>query len=377
MLISQLFKEIDPEIGNILKKGQDHEELAAGEALKLFKVTGKEFLALQYVADQICREKTDDVITFVKNRNINFTNICFKHCKFCSFNVSKNNPDAFLLTLDEIRKKVLGAKQKGCTEVCIQGGINRDVDYEFYIQILNTVKEIAPNMHIHAFSPQEVQYMTSLNGGTISNTLEELKQNGLDSMPGTAAEILDDDIRKIICPNKISVSQWVEIIKTAHKVGIPTTSTMMYGHIETIEHRVKHLEILRDIQKETGGITEFVPLSFVKENPDLSKLKKYPLNPSYGLSDLKIISVARLFLNNFRNIQTSWVKLGPKFAQVSLNYGANDFSGTLMEENISRSAGGEFGQYLSSEEIIEIIKLAGKHPAQRTTTYEILKYYKE
>jgi FO synthase subunit 2 len=375
MLISQLFKEIDPEIARILRKGQQGKEITSNEALKLFKVAGKEFLALQYVADEICRKKTDNVVTFVKNRNINFTNICFKHCKFCSFNVPKHHPDAFLLSLDELREKVFGAKEKGCTEVCIQGGINREVDFEFYLQILKTVKNVDPNIHIHAFSPQEVHYMTSLTGGTISNTLQELKRNGLDSMPGTAAEILDDDIRKIICPNKISVSQWINIIKKAHKKGIPTTSTMMYGHIENLEHRVRHLEIIREIQKETNGLTEFVPLSFVKENPQLSKLKEYPLNPSYGMTDLKVIAIARLFLHNIHNIQTSWVKLGPKFAQVSLNYGANDFSGTLMEENISRSAGGEFGEYLSSEEIINIIKLAGKTPAQRTTTYDILSHY--
>ncbi|TFF98517.1 MAG: 7,8-didemethyl-8-hydroxy-5-deazariboflavin synthase subunit CofH [Promethearchaeota archaeon] len=375
MLISQIFKEISPEIANILRKGQQNEEITSNEALKLLKATGKEFLALQYVADQICREKTEDIVTFVKNRNINFTNICTKHCKFCSFNVSKNHPDAFLLSHDQIREKVMDAKEKGCTEVCIQGGINPEVDFEFYLEILRTVKKVDSNMHIHAFSPQEVFYMTSLNGGSLSSTLKELKKNGLDSMPGTAAEILDDNIRKIICPNKISVSQWIKIIKQAHKIGVPTTSTMMYGHIENLEHRIKHLRILRDIQRETNGITEFVPLPFVKENPKLSKLKKHPLIPSYGMADLKLYSVARVFLNNFRNIQTSWVKLGPKFAQVSLNYGVNDFSGTLMEENISRSAGGEFGQYLSSDEIVKIIKLAGKRPAERSTTYGILRYY--
>ncbi len=376
MLISQLFKEIDSDISRILQKSQENEEISADEALKLLKTTGKEFLALQYVADALCQQKTENIVTFVKNRNINFTNICFKHCKFCSFNVPKNHPDAFLLSLDDIREKVLGAKEKGCTEVCIQGGINRDVDFEFYLQILQTVKKVDPNMHIHAFSPQEVFYMTSLNGNTISSTLKELKRNGLDSMPGTAAEILDDDIRKIICPNKISVSEWVGIIKTAHESGIPTTSTMMYGHIEDLKHRIRHLEVIRDLQRETCGLTEFVPLPFVKENPELSKLRAHPLIASYGMADLKVYCVARLFFNNFiDNIQTSWVKLGPKFAQVSLNYGVNDFTGTLFEENISRSAGGEFGQYLSSEEIINIIGLAGKRPAQRSTTYEILEYY--
>jgi len=329
MLISQLFKEIDPEISRILQKGQTNEELTVSEAIKLLKVSGKEFLALQYVADNICREKTEDIVTFVKNRNINFTNICSKHCKFCSFNVPKTHPDAFLLSLNEIREKVLGAKKEGATEVCIQGGINREVDYGFYLQILNTVKDVDPNMHIHAFSPQEVFYMTSLNEGTISKTLKELKLNGLDSMPGTAAEILDDDIRKIICPNKISVSQWIDIIENAHKVGIPTTSTMMYGHIETLEHRVKHLEILREIQKETNEITEFVPLPFVKENPELSKLKKHPLNPSYGMADLKLYCVK----NHIHSITLGLIIVKAIFAAFSAAPGSPSFA--LMRSSLS------------------------------------------
>jgi FO synthase subunit 2 len=195
-------------------------------------------------------------------------------------------------------------------------------------------------------------------------------------MTGTAAEILVDKIRKIICPNKILTEKWIEIIKTAHQLGIPTTSTMMYGHIESLKDRVEHLNIIRKIQKNTMGFTEFVPLPFVKEKPILSQLPEKPLRPSYGMSDLKLFTVARLFLNNLiENIQCSWVKLGPKLAQVSLNYGVNDFSGTLLEENISKSAGAEFGEFLSPKEIISIIREAGKKPAQRSTTYEILKYY--
>ncbi|MBD3215654.1 MAG: CofH family radical SAM protein [Candidatus Lokiarchaeota archaeon] len=254
--------------------------------------------------------------------------------------------------------------------------MNPELTFDYYLDILRKVKEINSEIHIHAFSPQEVYYMAKLFDKSIKETLKELKKAGLDSMPGTAAEILVDDIRKIICPNKISTNQWIEIIKTAHNIGIPTTSTMMYGHIESLEDRIEHLNILREIQKETRRFTEFVPLPFVKDKPILSQLPNTPLKPSYGMADLKLFAVARLFLNNFiENIQCSWVKLGPKFAQVSLNYGVNDFSGTLLEENISKSAGAEFGEYLSPKEIISIIKEAGKKPAQRNTTYEILKYY--
>lgn len=376
MFNAQIFGSIKQNIKEILKKSLASEELSSDEALELLKVNGKEFFALQNVADQINYQKKDNFVTFVVNRNINFTNICYQKCKFCSFSLPATHPDAFLLTIEEVREKVIEAKNFGCTEVCIQGGINPDLEFEFYLDILKTVKKIDPELHIHAFSPQEIYYLSKLNKGSIEDTLKELKNAGLDSIPGTAAEILVDTVRRIICPNKVNTAKWQEIITSAHNLRIPTTSTIMYGHIETLGDRVKHLEILRNIQKETYGFTEFVPLPFVKENPILSQLNDYPLTPSYGMDDLKLFCVARLFLNNLiDNIQCSWVKLGPKFAQVSLNYGVNDFSGTLMEENISRSAGAEFGEYLSPKEIIDIIKQAGKKPAQRDTVYNILKYY--
>ena len=376
MINFQSFEYIAPNIKAILQKSLNSEELSSEEALELLKVKGKEFFALQYTADQICFEKKNNIVTFVINRNINFTNICYQQCKFCSFSLPATHADAFLLTIDQIRKKVEEAKNAGCTEVCIQGGINPELNFEFYLDILKTVKEIDPNIHTHAFSPQEIFYMSKLYENSIEDSLKELKNAGLDSIPGTAAEILVDNVRKIICPNKVKTFQWKDIITTAHRLRIPTTSTIMYGHIEKLADRVKHLEILREIQRETHGFTEFVPLPFVKENPILSHLENYPLNPSYGMDDLKLFCVARLFLNDYiDNIQCSWVKLGPSFAQVSLNYGVNDFSGTLMEENISKSAGAEFGEYISPEEIVKIISKAGKRPAQRDTVYNIIKYY--
>jgi len=376
MTNSQFFEHIESNIKAILKKALNSEDLSSEEALKLLMVKGREFFALQYVADKICFEKKDNIVSFVINRNINFTNICYQQCKFCSFSLPANHPNAFLLSIDQIGEKVKEAKNSGCSEVCIQGGINPELNFEYYLNILKTVKNIDPNIHIHAFSPQEVFYMSKLYGSSIEDTLTELKNSGLDSIPGTAAEILVDDIRKIICPNKVKTFQWKDIIVTAHKLGIPTTSTIMYGHIEKLSDRIKHLEILREIQNETHGFTEFVPLPFVKEKPILSKLKNFPLNPTYGMDDLKLFCVARIFLNNYiENIQCSWVKLGPNFAQVALNYGVNDFSGTLMEENISKSAGAEFGEYLTPDEIVQIIKMAGKRPAQRDTLYNIIKYY--
>ena len=376
MSLKEVCNNIDPEIKNLLEKSLNNIDISESEALKLLKTTGKEFLALQSAANQICFEKKRDIVTFVINRNINFTNICYQKCKFCSFSVPKGHPDSFLLSIDEVEKKVLEASEFNITEVCMQGGINPDLTFEYYLNILRKVKEINSNIHIHAFSPQEIYHISQLSENSIEETLKELKKTGLDSIPGTAAEMLVDKIREIICPNKISTKKWTEIVKAAHNLGIPSTSTMMYGHIESLEDRIEHLNVIRAIQKETMGFTEFVPLPFVKDNPVLSLLPEKPLKPSYGMADLKLFSVARLFFNNYiDNVQCSWVKLGPKFAQVSLNYGVNDFSGTLLEENISKSAGAEFGEYLSPKEIISIIRESGKKPAQRSTTYEILKYY--
>jgi len=376
MITEQAFNRIKPNIKEILKKALNSEEITSNEALELLKVTGNEFLALQYTANQICFDKKEDIVTFVINRNMNFTNICYQKCKFCSFSLPAEHEDAFLLKINEIRDRVIEAKKAGCSEVCIQGGINPELTFDYYLDVLKTVKNVDSGIHTHAFSPQEVFYMSKLYGDTIENTLKALKNAGLDSIPGTAAEILVDEVRKIICPNKVSTAQWIDIISTAHHLQIPTTSTIMYGHIEDLKDRIAHLEVLREIQKETSGFTEFVPLPFVKEKPILSRLEENPLKPSYGMADLKLFCVARIFLNNYiDNIQCSWVKLGPKFAQISLNYGVNDFSGTLMEENISRSAGAEYGEYLSPDEMIRIIKAAGKHPAQRDTLYNILEYY--
>jgi len=363
-------------VSEILKKAGDSEEISPEEALILLKVNGKDFIELQRVANQICFEKKEDVVTFVVNRNINFTNICTQGCKFCSFSVPPNSSEAFLLSHDEIKEKILEAKNNDCSEVCMQGGINPNLDFQYYIDVLKTVKKVDPNIHIHAFSPQEVFYISKLNGDSIENTLKELKESGLDSMPGTAAEILVDKIRQIICPNKVTTAEWKEVITIAHNIDIPTTSTIMYGHIEDLRDRISHLEVLRNIQKETRGFTEFVPLTFVSENSRLSTSKDHSLIPSRGMDDLKLYSVARLFFNNYiDNIQCSWVKLGPKLAQVSLNYGVNDFSGTIMEENISKSAGASYGEYLPVEEMISIIKSAGKKPAQRDTVYNIVKKY--
>ncbi len=316
-------------------------------------------------ADEIRKKAVGDVVTFVVNRNINFTDICVNRCKFCAF----SNRRRFLLTLDQIKEKVREALDYGCTEVCIQGGLLPKADIDFYVSIIDAVREVSEDIHIHAFSPMEVYHMAKNSGLSIKDVLKELKKAGLNSMPGTAAEILDDSIRRQICPDKITTSQWIEIVTTAHKLGIPTTATMMFGHVESWEHRIKHLLIIKEIQRKTGGFTEFIPLPFMTKNNELGKIVK----GSSGFEDLLVIAISRIVLYpEIKNIQASWVKLGVKLAQVALHVGANDLGGTLMEENISKAAGATSGEFLPKEEMTRIIESAGRIPKQRDTLYKIL-----
>ncbi len=317
------------------------------------------------LADKLREEAVGDVVTYVVNRNINFTDICVNSCKFCSY----KNRRRFILSLEDIKRKVAEAVEYGCTEVCIQGGLYPKADVEFYKSIIKAVRSVSRDIHIHAFSPMEIYHAARNSGCDVEDVLRELKKAGLNSMPGTAAEILDDDIRRIICPEKLTVDEWVDVIKAAHYVGIPTTATIMYGHIESWEHRIRHLMIIRDIQEETGGFTEFIPLPFMNKNNELGKFARQ----SSGFEDLLMIAVSRIILHPLiPNIQASWVKLGVKLAQASLNFGANDLGGTLMEENISKLAGATSGEFLPREEIERLIINAGRIPAERDTLYRIV-----
>ncbi|RLG74527.1 MAG: 7,8-didemethyl-8-hydroxy-5-deazariboflavin synthase subunit CofH [Thermoprotei archaeon] len=373
--IERVIKSIDSYFSDIIDKAIDGKDISEREAVRLFEAKNMEINILAFAADYLRWKTIGDIVTFVVNRNINFTNECMINCNFCAYSKPVGHPEAYTLSINEIVRKALKAWRHGATEVCIQGAINPKISPEFYLNILRSIKKVLPEIHIHAFSPQEVHYFATKMDVSYREALKMLKEAGLDSMPGTAAEILDDEVRKIICPRKINVKTWVEIIKTAHSLGIPTTSTMMYGHVDTSEHKAKHLNIIREIQKETHGFTEFVPLSFIHYKTRLYT-SSIARPGATGLEDLKVHAVSRIFLNNYiKNIQVSWVKLGPKYAQVVLNAGANDFGGTLMEENISRAAGATSGTWLPVERIIKIIRDAGRIPAQRTTIYEIVKIY--
>jgi FO synthase subunit 2 len=324
-------------------------------------------LELFRFADELRSLATGETVTYVVNRNINFASRCIGTCGFCAF----KDRNGYVLSLEEILAKVNEAKQANATEICIQGGLLPDGDIDFYLGIVGAIKAEFPKIHIHAFSPMEVYHAANISGITIREALFRLKRSGLDTMPGTAAEVLSDRVRDIICPQKMKAAEWVDVVKQAHAAGIPTTATMMYGHIETPEERIEHLLIIREIQKETSGFTEFVPLSFMPYNNPLGKtMIKEGRYSSPGIEDLKICALSRILLHgNIRNIQASWVKLGKKLAQLSLYCGVNDLGGTLMEESISRSAGALNGENISVEELEWMIHGAGRIPKERTTIY--------
>ncbi|HSA92325.1 MAG TPA: 5-amino-6-(D-ribitylamino)uracil--L-tyrosine 4-hydroxyphenyl transferase CofH [Terriglobales bacterium] len=339
------------------------------ECLRLAQAEGDDLVGLLLAADRLRRALVGDTVTFVVNRNINFTNICFVGCKFCAFATGARQPDAYFLSLAEVEQKTLEAAERGATEVCIQGGLPRDLPAFYYRDILRAVKRAVPTMHAHAFSPMEMVYGVELTGMPLREYLWMLKASGLDTLPGTAAEILDDDVRHILSHNKLSVAQWREVITTAHRCGIRSTSTLMYGHLETPVHWVNQLLLLREIQAETGGFTEFVPLGFVHQNTLLFHQGLARPGPTLA-EHLKIHALARLLLaGSIENIQVSWVKLDRAVAQLCLRAGANDYGGTLMEENISRLAGSTSGQYLAPEDFHERIRELGRVPAERNTVY--------
>lgn len=367
-----LLDSIDGEISHILDRAVDGHPPSLDEAELLFGCTGQEFLSLILVANQVRERAVGDIVTYIINRNINFTNVCVNKCPFCAFREDKDSPNQFLLSTEEIENKTREAVKVKATEVCIQGGLHPEANLDLYLQIIKAVRRVSPDIHIHAFSPMEIQHAARMEGLSTYEVLKILKETGLDSMPGTAAEILVDKIREVICPNKISVGEWIRIVEEAHNLGIPTSSTMMYGHLESNRDKAVHMDILRNIQKRTKGFTEFVPLSFIHQHTEL--YKNFSARPgATGMEDAKVYAISRLMFDGLiNNIQVSWVKLGTKFAQFLLNAGANDFGGTLFEENISRIAGSPSGEYLSPESIIALIKDCGRIPVQRTTVYELL-----
>ena len=368
----EITPRLSPGVRTVLEKTMaslDGRTLTRDECLLLASADGDDLLGLLIAADFIRRELVGNLVTYVVNRNINFTNVCFVGCKFCAFSRGPRESDTYFLTLDQVAQKAAEAWQMGATEVCIQGGLPRDLPPLHYRDILRAVKGAVPGVHIHAFSPMEIAYGIELTGMSMCDYLSMLRDNGLGTLPGTAAEILDDDVRFVLSRNKLSAGQWQEVIRSAHACGIRSTSTLMYGHVEKPEHWVNQLLLLRSIQQDTGGFTEFVPLGFVHQNTLLFHQGLSRPGPTLA-EHLKIHGLARIILaGSINNIQVSWVKLNRKLSQLCLHAGANDYGGTLMEENISREAGATAGQYTSPDEFQSLILETGRIPAERNTTY--------
>jgi len=369
---SEVARHLTPALRCSLEKvleTQNGADLSLEESDALANSEGDDLLGLLSAANILRAELVGNIVTYVVNRNINFTNICFVGCKFCAFSRGPRESDTYFLTLDQMAQKTIEAWQLGATEVCIQGGLPRDLPKFHYRDILRAVKQAVPQMHIHAFSPMEIVYGVELTGMPLVEYLTMLRDNGLGTLPGTAAEILDDEIRHILSANKLSTAQWIEVIRTAHRCGIRSTSTLMYGHTETPAHWLRQMLLLREIQSETGGFTEFVPLGFVHQNTLLFHQGLARTGATLA-EHLKVHALARVLLaGSINNIQVSWVKLNRKLSQLCLHAGANDYGGTLMEENISREAGATAGQYTSPEDFQSLILEAGRIPAERNTSY--------
>ena len=376
--IDSLFRNADPILAGILNNALSEKEISAEDGLELFKAQGIGFHLVGLVADELRKRRVGDVVSYVVNRNINFTNVCIKQCGFCAFSRDFREEEGYFLPNEEIVRRAKEAHQLGATEVCIQAGLPPDMEGDLYEKICRDIKKEIPDIHIHGFSPEEILYGATRSNVSIGEFLKRMKEAGVDSLPGTSAEILDQRLRDKISPGRISVEDWETVIKTAHKIGINTTSTMMFGHVETLEDRVKHIAKLREIQKETGGFTEFVPLNFIHTEAPMYKheLHEGIRQGGSGNDVLLTHAVSRIMLNNsIDNLQMSWVKEGQKMSQLLLMWGANDFGGTLINESISTSAGSEYGQLLKPKEIRRMVKEIGRIPAERNTNYEILKKF--
>ena len=376
--LDRLLANVSRATGEILDRALSDQDITVDEATHLFDAEGSDLMAMIAAADRLRARTVGDVVTYVINRNINFTNVCVKACGFCAFSRGHLAEEGYFLPFEEILRRAHEARELGATEVCVQAGLAPGMDGWHYVNLCRTLKENFPDLHIHGFSPEEVLYGSTLTGVTIREYLTALKEAGVGSLPGTSAEILVDEIRQQISPGRIATAQWIDLIQTAHEVGIPTTSTIMYGHIETARHKATHLAILRDIQKQTGGITEFVPLSFVYEEAPMFHRKPLPglRHGASGAEVMKMYAVSRLMLNHhIPNLQVSWVKEGPKLSQIALLAGANDFGGTLINESISTAAGAGYGQLMKPSQFRDLIREMGRIPAERSTTYQKIRVF--
>jgi len=356
-------------LGNILEKVIGNERLNFADGLQLYQC--KDILAVGYLANMVRNRVNGDNTYFIFNQHINYSNICTNLCKFCAFGRAKDSALAFEMSVAEVKQKVRDRLAEPITEIHMVGGIHPDLPFDYYLELLQGIKEVRPEVHIQAFTCVEIAHLAELCGKPVDDTLNLLKDAGLGSLPGGGAEVFSPRIRQLTCEKKLAGSDWLEIAKAAHRQGLNTNATMLYGHIETLEERLDHLTALRGAQDETKGFLAFIPLAFHPKNTAMSELSR-----TTGLDDLKNIAVARLFLDNFPHIKAYWVMIGPQMAQIALSFGADDMDGTVKEEVITHMAGAETEQTIGSETLVRLIKDAGRIPVQRDTLYNIVEVYK-
>lgn len=349
-------------LGNILAKVRNEERLSLADGMQLYQ--HNDILALGYLANIVRERKNGNKAFFIYNQHINYSNICTNLCKFCAFGRPKDDELAYEMSVEEVKNKVRERLDEPISEIHMVGGIHPELPFNYYLDILRGIKEVRPDVHIQAFTCVEIHHLAGLAGKSVEQTLEVLKEAGLDSLPGGGAEVFSPRIRKQTCEEKLPGSEWLEVAKTAHQSGLNTNATMLYGHIETFDERLEHLDALRLAQDETGGFLAFIPLAFHPKNTALSDY-----STTTGINDLKNIAVARLMLDNFPHIKAYWVMIGEKMAQVALSFGADDLDGTVKEEVITHMAGAETAQALGHKTLIKLIREAGREPIQRDTLY--------
>lgn len=355
-------------LGDILDKVRAGERLSPEDAVRLYK--SPDILAVGYLADIVRERLNGKRVFFIYNQHINYSNICVNLCKFCAFGKDKSSPQAYEMTVADVVAKVRERLAEPITEIHMVGGIHPDLPYGYYLELLRGIKSVRPEVHIQAFTCVEIAHLAELAGKSVAETLAELKEAGLGSIPGGGAEVFSTRIRSLTCDKKLPGEQWLDVAKTAHRLGLHTNATMLYGHIETIEERVEHLDMLRAAQDETNGFLAYIPLAFHPRNTELANLSR-----TGGVDDLKNLAVARCFLDNFPHIKAYWVMIGPKLAQIALSFGADDVDGTVKEEIITHMAGADTEQAMSREQLLRMIREAGRVPVERDTLYNVITEY--
>jgi len=356
----------DAGLGDILDKVRAGERLSLDDGRRLYECP--DILVVGYLANIVRERLNGDKAYFIYNQHVNYSNICTNLCKFCAFGKDKESPQAYEMSVEEVKEKIRERLHEPITEVHVVGGIHPDLPYSYYIDMLRGIKEVRPDIHIQGFTCVEIAHLAELAGKSLHDTLVELQEAGLGSIPGGGAEVFSPRIREITCEKKLSGEGWIEVAQTAHRLGMQSNATMLYGHIETIDERLEHLDMLRKAQDETGGFMTFIPLAFHPKNTEMADLSR-----TSGIDDLRNIAVARCFLDNFPHIKGYWVMIGPKLAQVALSFGADDMDGTVKEELITHMAGGETSGVMSDTDLIRLIREAGRKPVERDTLYNVIR----